>query len=204
VNDVALVRLVTRRHRELQGLRTIADAGVMILIGAGLSLRTYTALAFIVDFVALCGYGWLWWKWTRHTIGAYYASRVGRVAVRGWGLPVTVTTMVALQFGAICIDLRVARWASVALFAMMLVAVPAWYVVRDWPYRIHWLLPTAAAGIATASFAKVVNHEDATLWWGEFALLIGTALLIAGWFDHRLLLRTMTPRESTAHAGNDI
>ena len=203
MTDVALVRLVTRRHRELQGLRTVADAGGMILMGAGLSSRTPTALAFIVEVVALSAYGWFWFKWTRLTIGAYYVSHVGRVAVRGWGPPVTVTTLMALQLGAILIDLRVARWASAALFAVTLVARPAWYVVRDWPYRIHWLLPTAATGVATASFAKVVNHEDATLWWGEFALSIGTALLIAGWFDHRLLLKTMAPRESTAHAGND-
>jgi hypothetical protein len=211
MNEFALVRLVASRYRELQGLRTIADGGALIVMGAGLYAmwmypRTATGAYFALFVFALCGYGWFWWKWTRNRgeIDAFYSSQCGRIPVKSWGPPVVITTWLALECGPICLDLGIAKWVSVAVFAVLLAARPAWYVIRDWPYRILWLLPASAGVFAAASFASVVNREQASLWWGEFSLVIGASMLVAGWFDHRRLMKTLRPSEATANATSDL
>lgn len=211
VNDIALVRLVASRYRESQGLRTIADAGVLIVMGVGfyastLNPPTPTGPYLAVFVLGLCGYGWFWWKWTRHkgVVDAFYSSRCGRVAVKSGGPPVLLTTYLALGFGPILVDMHVARWASVPVFAVLLAARPAWYVVRDWPYRIPWVLPATAGVLAAMSFAAVVNHKQAIRWNGAFALVIGASMFVPGWFDHRLLLKPLRPSEAMADATSDL
>jgi hypothetical protein len=112
--------------------------------------------------------------------------------------------LIGLEAGPIFIDWHVAPWVSVVVFAVVLVGRAAWCVVRDWPYRIHWLLPAASGAVATVAYAHVVNREQAGLWWGEFGVLIGASLLVAGWFDHLLLSKTLKPSDATADATNDL
>jgi hypothetical protein len=204
--DIALVHLVVSHYRELQGLRTMADAGGMVVIGAGLCLLRFnvTGLLFAVDLAVLCAYGWLWWKWTQHSITAYYANRFGRVAAKTWGPSVPITTVIAIEFGQSFINWHVGTTASVLLFVVMLAGRPAWTVVRDWPHRLHWLLPTVAGIVAALSFADVVSREQAGLWWGQFDVVLGATLLVAGWFDHLLLCKTLKPSDATAEATDNL
>ncbi len=51
--------------------------------------------------------------------------------------------------------------------------------------------------VAAVSFVSVVNRAQAHRWWGEFSLLFGASMLVAGWFDHRLLLKTLKPSDAT-------
>jgi hypothetical protein len=75
----------------------------------------------------------------------------------------------------------------------LLAGLPARVVVRDWPYRAHWLLPAAVGVVAAATYAGVTTHDQARAWVPSALLACGASLTLAGLLDHALLMKTLHP-----------
>ena len=195
--DPALIRLITGRYYEMQGLKTAADAVMPIHFGlvfaffyAGGSESLWLLGAMLMIPMAY----WLWarWTWVSRRIETFYAERCGRVnAVYGveykdFFMQAPMGVSVLRQFGA-------PNW-SLGLIALALLSIhPLWIVRRDWPYRTYWLLP-AVVGIAAAlTTAAVRTKEDVYIWQGIVLLAGGVSMAVAGMLDHLLVLRTLQP-----------
>jgi hypothetical protein len=81
--------------------------------------------------------------------------------------------------------------ARVALIMVMMAGVPAWVVVRDWPYRAHWILPLVAGVAGAATLAGVRTETQAWEWQRLVGLLGGLSIAVAGLLDHALLLKAL-------------
>jgi hypothetical protein len=196
----ALIRLVTGRYRDLQGLATVADAAPLLLLAAGgyaYHAAWLDRSRSIVLGIAVCG-GYLWarFTWIRRWIDAYYANRYGRVQ-QSVGRP----SPFLMYFQGIVLaptlhDMGVPVPARVAIVLLVLGGVPGWIVVRDWPYRAHWLLPGAAGVVAAAMFAGVTTHEQVNAWLVPTLCACGVSLALAGLLDHALLTCSLHPSPS--------
>jgi hypothetical protein len=196
----ALIRLVTGRYRDLQGLATVADAAFLLLFaGVGYLARSgWIDRTPAMVLVIAVGGAYLWARFTviRRRIDAYYASRYGRVQ---WSLgrpflfPMYLQGTVSTQM---LLDMGIPLPARVAIVLLVLGGLPGWIVVRDWPYRAHWLLPVAAGIVVAAMFSGVTTHEQAKDWLLPALLACGASLAFAGLLDHLLLMRTLHPGPS--------
>jgi hypothetical protein len=186
--QLARIRLLSSRFRELQGLRVALAGGTMaIVFGSYLLAAAPTSsgamIALLVSFVLMIPGEW----WLHH----YYARTIGRQvpAPRNpWPVVVFATIYVAIgvflnrQFPEI--PSGAPTMATVAL-ASLLVAI------RDWPWRAHYLGVAAAVTVAFCAnmFGAGVIDPGMTLTTVFFAT--GLSFIPAGLLDHRLLLKLM-------------
>lgn len=201
----ALIRLVTARYRDMQGLRTIVEAtlpfglGLSLLVGRLASELADSLWPMALVFIPMAI--WLWAKQTRiiRRIDAFYAERCGRVGgVLGLSAAVTYESafVQAVVFLPILIQVGWPLWARIAIVLPLLTAQPLWTVVRDAPYRMHWLLPALVGFIAAFRLVDVRTSEQAFIWQMWVGIAGGLAIACAGALDHRLLLQTL-------HGGGD-
>ena len=204
-SNPALIRLVTARYREMQGLRTIADAALPFSMGLLLIIAMFASeLADSEGPIFLALIPVVIWVWVKHTwisrrIEAFYAERCGRVGgVLGLSAAITYESafIQALVFLPILIQFGVPLWARIAIVLPLLSAQPLWTVVRDAPYRMHWLIPAVAGFIAALRLVDVRTSEQAFIWQMWVSIAGGLAIACAGALDHRLLLQTL-------HGGGD-
>jgi len=208
-SNAALIRLVTARYREMQGLRTIADAALPFSMGLLLMIAMYASA--LVDsegpiFVALVPI--VIWVWAKHTwisrrIEVFYAERCGRVGgVLGLSAGITYESafVQAVVFLPILIQFGLPLWARIAIVLPLLTAHPLWTVVRDSPYRMHWLLPGVLGLVATFRLVDVRTSDQAFWWQMWVSIAGGLAIACAGALDHRLLLQTLHVAASTRSA----
>lgn len=190
----ALIRFITGRYRDLQGLSTVADAGLLFLSAVGVYLARSGWVAAKWKFIILAAYaayGWARFTLIRRWIDAYYASRCGRVH---WSLAFPFAFPLYMQglLGApILVDLHVPAPVRVTLVLVLLAGLPARIAVRDWPYRAHWLLPFAAGVVLATRFTAVHTPEQARVWLPDAFFACGVSLALAGLLDHALLLKTL-------------
>jgi hypothetical protein len=193
----ALIRLVTGRYYEMQGLTTLADAVLPIhfgLVYAFFYSGASESLWLLVTLLLIPMVYWLWarYTWVRRRIDAFYNERCGRVTAvigleyNGFFIQATMALPVLIPAGT-------PSWA-LALVALGLLSIhPLWIVRRDWPYRTHWLLPAAVGVVAALMMFGVRTKEEAFAWQMRLLLAGGASLAVVGMLDHRLLVRTLRP-----------
>jgi hypothetical protein len=213
--ELARIAFVTRRFRELQGLRAAAlgsglIAGVIVwsLFPEGYR-DPFIYIVLPAQIVSLAVDPWM----TR-----YYDRNFGRVPFAGH---LATSRSLASHPGALgpflvvvgmAIDMFVnfGHPARVSFGAVFLLMFSLWICVRDWPHRLHHAIGVAAGVVAgiTSSSAPLVQQE---IWErlepvvaSHYALtyaLIGLALLAVGLLDHRLLAKAMVPEGRVASSG---
>ena len=189
--DPGRIQLVVSRFRELRGLITIQLALFPIAMGAGLfflssdrAILWYGGACLVCFVFAMI--------WLRPRVEKYYTARFGRVSSR-FPMPDGILVFQGLTAGGTLRDLHAPQAAVAIVVFALLGGWPAWIVARDWPYRTHWALPVAAAiGAAVPLSAGHVEDDQlwrVAVWW----VAVGTSLAVAGWCDHLLLVRTLSP-----------
>jgi hypothetical protein len=196
----ALIRLVAARYRELQGLRTVGDAGFLLLNAAGFWFIMWTEReSFALVFgAALSVYLW-WYFWRLRTqLDQYYAARFGRVGPQFYYWPVFLWMMQGPMAAPILSDMGAPATIAKALVLMLIAARPAWIAIRDFPFRAHWLV-VAIVGILLAAQLPA-TRPAIFVWQMRVFFEVGLAWAFAGLCDHLILVRTLvgSPREDTS------
>ena len=181
-----LIRLVASQYRELQGLRTMAQAAVPMAFGAWLALAQSWWHLLLAVPVAVA-WGWLYVTWINERIDDFYDSRCGRVGWRSLPLSHTFLFMSLAQGSA----LMSWHFAGAAFLLANFTLYPAFAVVRDAPYRLYWIVPLLVGVVAGVQFAALTTASQAEAWMIRVALTGGVAIAIAGLGDHLLLMRTL-------------
>jgi hypothetical protein len=125
-----------------------------------------------------------------------YRLTFGRAKLPLWQDIVAATPMLCL-IGGILADL-----AQLGLFwqqptsvgALLFTAYATWILVRDWPYRPHYVLLCAAAIVAmlmTIDVASVAGHVGRLMAFLRAYAVLGAAIAAVGLLDHQLLLTSL-------------
>lgn len=219
IEDIGRIAFVTQRFHELQGLRTVADAVPPLIFAAGLHWAQSNRNVIIL-LCALAAYFAARATWIRSGIDAYYSRRLGRVDRSAPNLDGTLLFSQSRPLGWVdrsgstfdgllvfyqglilapmCRDLPLS--VQVPLIAAMLGFQPTWILIRDWPYRTHWLLPLGVAVAFALRLGAVATSQEVLAWQVQVCLAGGVALAIAGVFDHALLLRSLHNGQSVVDA----
>jgi hypothetical protein len=194
--DLARIRFVTARHRELQGLRQLMLTTACLAsfwsrpyIEALRALGSIDAISglilLILPFVAVIA--------ARPALNRYYARRFGTVARSAGGGSGDPIGWTVLFIGGLAID--VATLDSGRPIGVLTAGgvIALHIVVRDWPWRAHHLGTALICGcavflIATEPGFRVDSADE--LRRGPLSILFGLQF-VSGLLDHRLLLRTL-------------
>ena len=197
--ELARIRFVTSRYRDLQGLRQVAIVPLCLMLfwlQPYLRLLRYQgpveAIAGLILSVLPC----LLIAAVHPLLDRYYARRFGSVAASEFWQWDTVGPAVLL-IGGVLADAFVVghRGPSATVVALGMLSLHT--VVRDWPWRAHHLLVTFAC-VAGTWMGMVLPIPPGDVAAGEltaFLRITLTSVLFAygaaGYLDHRLLVRTM-------------
>ena len=196
------VQFVTRRFHELQGLRTIIFAVACI---AAFWLQPYIrALRYAGPFEATAGLLASFMPFaaalTMPLVDRYYRRRCGSVAATAMDRVRDVGVPLLLIVGGLWIDLiRIGTQSpSAALIAGAVLALHV--VVRDWPWRGHYVIAAVACAIGAWLTAVVPSMRADTV---QVLARIPVSWLLAtyavtAYFDHRLLLIALPVRRESA------
>ena len=206
--DLARIRFVTSRYRDLQGLRGLA---ILVACLSAFWARPYLKLLRDSGFVdAAIGFflsfaPWIFVLATRPFLDHYYRERFGTVAAGLRQGSLDKIGWAALIVAGVWIDMSTlgAAKPSAILVAGTLIAVHI--VWRDWPWRPAYVGTALVCGIAawlTAVSAAFRSDDLQDLLRVPLTIMIA-AHAAAGVFDHRLLLRAL-PRNSDAHADEPV
>jgi len=183
-----LIRLLASQYRELQGLKTIADAAFPLGYGAFLSVaRSEWDLLWAVPLAGALF--WLRFAWLRERIEDFYESRCGRT---DWRRRPVGHTFLFMQ--AVCLGVALMTWPAVVrvvFLIAMLAGLPIIVVARDAPYRLHWLLPALVGVAAAIVHGTLTSAAGAEAWEIRVSLVGGAAIAFAGVCDHLLLMRML-------------
>ncbi|HEX9367124.1 MAG TPA: hypothetical protein VF921_10865 [Vicinamibacterales bacterium] len=191
---LALIQLVARRYRQLQGFRTVTDGVFLLLMplvfrwdGHGF-LNPGAMVSGTILFVAAASLA-------QHVVTARYDRRFGRAGGPSAGdrrEPSVLAFYVAYALGVIAAQLTDTTWLRASVVLVALGAGPLWVCYRDWPHRAHWLLPVLAAIAGSAIFTGVRTVQEIAGWSVLVWRAGGLALIAAGLLDHALLVKAMT------------
>ena len=186
---LALIRFVTSRQNDLQGLRDAAFAvgalaalGLMRLLSGGVGdAPAWVGPLLLVAAWSVASTGSALW------VDRWYAARYGRVDASRRGLNESTTAQMLMGLGA-ALDLT--PWfpyAGISAFVLVAALHGTWVAVRDFPWRGYYLLSVALIGLAPRvdNAARMAGHFPA------YAAVLG-CLAVLGALDHRL------PRNSAA------
>ena len=189
------VAFVTRRFHELRGL-------LPAVFGAALILAT------IAEQAAGAPEGYQYWALqpllfanVMYTFGFValdrsYRQAFGHPVGTAWQRNAAGLFIFTVLIGGL-IDSFLPR--SVSLMACALTAYGAWIVVRDWPWRIHFVAAVASGMTAAAVSALAPSGQDPL----RVYALVGVAMVVTGLCDHRLLAASMPGHVSrTADVGS--
>ena len=183
---LALIRFVTSRHGDLQGLHNAAFA-ISILIIMALTLWVRPGPKVLGELVVFAA-------WVVLSEGAprlvhwWYASRYGRVngAIPGLTRPTTASMLMGL--GAAGDLTPLFPMANHSAFVILLAAYGAWVAYRDFSWRAYHLALVALPGIAPA----VPQGAPLLGYFPPYAAALA-GLAVMGLLDHHLL-RTLIDR----------
>ncbi len=191
----ARIRLVTRRYHELQGLgRCCWGLGLVAgsLVAAHVLKSDWGLLWVLLVFAGVAVPGTV-------VSERLYKQRFGRVAALDQDGPRRMGLLMGAAFGcAFIVERHFAGPGYPHPFFMVLAAISAWPLVRDWPLRKYLVVEVAATVLISALYVTVkpvaLPDNDTFLResfiWQGFGLL-GLALMVTGMLDHRLLVSTL-------------
>jgi hypothetical protein len=209
MNDVRRIAFVAERFFELQGLAPAIFGGTLIFatllhhaVDGPAHFFNNSFQAFMLAMMASNFALGPLQKMYRRTYGDLVASRTARFVA---GLPLML----------VCLGCVGEMWLSVdrpysgpSLAAVALAAVSCWIALRDWPWRVHHLVPAAAglaAAIITASVPPSADRFGVDPVRGEAYLLayalMGLGIVVSGLLDHRLLAVSFSRAGTTASTG---
>lgn len=181
-----MIRLVTVRYRELQGLRLAIPGAVTSIVFGAWFLGTLPVGSGSIVVLLVC----LAHAFIQAYLNQYYKTRFGVVEGRDFFNPLKWTTIVSLAIGII---VSMSGGPLGAIFVAF--SVPhLWTIVRDFPQRNYHSIGLAGAG-AAAALAWSPNPS----WSAVLAITIhGASLIPVGILDHQLLasLRLSEPEAS--------
>lgn len=203
IEDIPRIAFVTQRFHELQGL-------TLVVLGAGLILTPVMAHAmylsnfYVTTPLQAVNFANVLFAPTFALMPRLYRQTFGDVLGTAWqrmagGMPIFLWAMGSLA------DIQVQAGRPTPSFAALAVAAYSiWIVAKDWPWRIHHLVPAAAgvtAAVITAGAPPLVDRlgpvdpmrSEAYLL--SFTIL-GLGLVTAGLFDHWLLASSLKPRST--------
>ena len=176
---LALIRFLTSRQADLQGLRDVAFASCVLAV-MGLNLWVQSAPPVIGRLVVFAGWLVLAESSTR-LVDWWYASRYGRVA-SSTGPQRSVSASMLMGLG---VGLDLTPWfplAGCSGFVIVVAVHGAWTAFRDFPWRGYHLalmtLPIVAPVVAPS--APLFGYFPA------YAAALA-ALAAVSFLDHRLL-----------------
>ena len=192
--DPKAIRLVTKRYRELQGLRVaLAGAAFAICFGVhAISGATggLTGLVVVMGVAVSIMAPGMWF------FDRYYAQRFGRV-VQPEGSDWTFwRVMVVSVYSSVANN-----WLGVGPVAIVFtIAAPLalWIAIRDWPWRGYYVFATIATAAALL-FACTAAPDIRPLADSLAFVLFGGSYVVVGLLDHRLLTSVM--RSANGEAG---
>ncbi len=196
-----LIRLVTARYRELQGLKTAGDGGGMLTAGVALQAAaaadrakvpdSYVFLTVIVLMLALVGV----WLYLRRRLDRYYDLRFGRVGPKTFVYPYALLFIVCTGWMAMWCGIPGPTWVTAPLAhaaSIPLIVWPGVRAKRDAPYRLAWTLVGLAAIVAAAELPLGDPSAKASVAWRMHSYFyVGGMLVVAGVCDHLVLVRTL-------------
>jgi hypothetical protein len=220
LEDIRRIAFVTRRFHDLQGLRTVADA-VPPLIFAALLRSAQSHRNVIILICVLAAYFVARATWIRSGIDAYYSRRLGRVDRSGSDLDGTLlfsqprplgwtdrsgpdandiflrtflSYFCVLNAASMRPDAPLPGFVQIGFIMLMLLMLglpPVLILIRDWPYRVHWVLPLGV-GVAVALRLGAIETSQELLACVVLAYVgCGVALAIVGALDHLLLVNSL-------------
>jgi hypothetical protein len=198
--DVRRIELVTRRYRDLQGLRVCAFGIYQI----GVSwIATLVPLDRFLWFAAPMLLMLPWAFATHRWCNQYYSRRFGRVRPVDSGgstrKAVITGTVAAI---AMQIDSRVGADVGLpGMLFLMLAGWRAWHCLRDWPHRPYLVIDVCGALVASIVFVGArplhlapdltpIAYYPGFFW-------IGLSAIVTGALDHLQLARTLPEAGST-------
>jgi hypothetical protein len=184
------IRFLSTRFLALQGLRVaFAGASVAVVIGGHLiatpvPTRESALLAMLVAILLM-----LPGQWWLHR---YYATTFGRLQWRRrpmnpWLIPILLLGQLMLFSFFMYLNRRFPEIPAGGPTIFGVVVASVFFVIRDWPWRAHYLGAAAVVVIAFTATLLSVGDGGTTLATTFFAL--GMSLVPAGLLDHRLLVR---------------
>jgi hypothetical protein len=195
--ELARIRFVTLRYRELQGLRHLAIMPSCLLT---LWLQPYfRLLRYMGPWEALAGFflsiaPCLLLFPAHHLMTVYYARRFGNVGTSA--LSGDRVAQVVVVAGGVLIDMWNGTGISATLVAIALVSLQI--AVRDRPWRLHHLIGTVVCLAAAATFDIRDSRIGDPVAFLRIPLTIGLfAYGVGAYLDHRLLAVAM-PRHPEA------
>jgi hypothetical protein len=213
--DLARIAFVSRRFRELQGLRSAALGSGLI---AGVVVWSLFPEGYRDPFIYIVLPSQMVLLSVEPWMTRYYDRNFGRVPIAGQlatsrslaSHPGVLGPFLVVVGMALDMFVESSHPARVSFGAVFLVMFSLWICGRDWPHRLHHTIGVAAGvlGVMTSSSAPLVQHE---IWErldpgiaSHYALtyaLIGLGLLTVGLLDHRLLAQAMAPEVRNASSG---
>jgi hypothetical protein len=215
LDDIRRIAFVTQRFRDLQGLRTVANTLPALILGTG-AYWARSSLSVIILLGAFAIYVALRVTWIQSRIDAYYSCRLGRVepsvpdldptllfgefqrlgqfqrrASVGPDLERIFLFCEGLLAATVCRDMHLPVFVQTVLVASMLGFEPLRVLIRDWRYRVHWLLPLGVSVAFALRLAAVDSAREFNQWGALVCLCGGAALAVAGVCDHLLLVTSL-------------
>ena len=188
--DLAVIRFVTTRYRDLQGLRTVLDGVTMASFWTILrwAPADRSPVTFFVASLLWAGLS----MWGGARVRRYYAGRFGRATPAGGDrFDESVHALAHDPYRVMLASTAISLGGQFALLLPVLTATTAWKVWRDRPYRSHWLVPVAVGAGFSLAFFELRTAAQFRDWQSWLMVTGGMSLMIAGAMDHRLLMTTM-------------
>lgn len=201
-NDLAMIRFVTTRYRDLQGLRTVLHGACIVSVWAILRWAPPDRRPGTFFVAALLWASLSMWGGAR--VRRYYAGRFGRATPPGGDrFDDTVYALAHEPYIMLLVSTAISLGGQFALLLPVLTVTTAWKVWRDWPYRTHWLVPVVVGAAFSLAFFQLRTAAQFRDWQWQLMVTGSLSLMIAGALDHRLLMTTMPAAdaaESAEHA----
>jgi hypothetical protein len=196
-SDLARIRFVTSRYRQLQGLRQLAIVPPCLLL---LWFQPYVRLLrYLGPWEAMAGLilsvvPMLMIAGAHPLLDRYYTRKFGAVAPDAVARRDSVLQGVLLSAG-ILIDgfvLAGQRGPSATVLALGILSLHIG--VRDWPWRAHHLIVTMVCAWSTwVTIGAPASPHELPAWLRNALTTVLCVWAVAACLDHRLLARAMPP-----------
>jgi hypothetical protein len=193
------IRLLSRRFRELQGLRVALAGAAMAFVFGGYVLTTpeptYDGAigALLAWFVIVIPCVW--------SMNRYYAARFGRQVPR----PRKLGPILIVGFAYSLVGTVLNAWIEGIPTGTPTLAIVAfcsvWLAIRDWPWRAYYLAPTVAVAIGFAASAPISGILAPNMTLPTIFILLGVSMVPVGILDHLLLVRLVKEARELQPAG---